>query len=246
HLPVLGKGLVDYVHSGFISRREKNVTPQMVEVVQSTPLLLIDGRQGPLKLGHVSLFELPRMLLSLLGIKQPVLADAFIPPGGLHARPIGGRLLQVTEGGASFCTPDATSPGCADTQRWSDDMQVLRTDLLTGSEYAETELYGSMRELPDAGLSYLQQTHEVRPCDLKVLSWDPPETHAGHAFNRPPDSDDSAFLLKLEGHATHVRMWLGFEELHVRSLRNNRLEASFTGSLPLYLVREHDLTLACN
>lgn len=247
HLPVLGMGLQDYIRSGFISRQEQDVTAQMLEASQSTPLLLIDGRRGPLTLGHVSLFELPRLVLSLLGVKQPVLADAFMPPDSLHARPIGGRLLQVTEGGASFCSSGPILPGCADTLRWSDDMQVLRTDLLTGADYTESALYGSASPAgPDTGFSYLNPDREVRPCDIKVISWDPAEARAGHAFNKPLDSSDSAFLIKYEGTGYHVRMWLGFEELHVHYLRNNRIQASFTGSLPLYLVGEHDLTLACN
>ena len=247
HLPVLGRGMLDYVRSGFISHKEQDVTPQMVEASQSTPLLLIDGRRGPLTLGHVSLFELPRLVLSLLGVAQPVLADAFMPPGGVHVRPVRGRLLQVAEGGASFCGPGATSPGCADTQRWSDDMQVLRTDLLTGADYTESALYGSATPAaPDAGFSYLNESHERQPCGIKVVSWDPTETRAGHAFNKSFGTGDSSFLIGYQGSGTHVRMWLGFEELKMHYLPHSRLEASFTGSLPLYLLGEHDLTLACN
>jgi hypothetical protein len=247
HLPVLGRGLLDYVRSGLISHREQDVTPQMLEAGQSTPVLLIDGRHGPLTLGHVSLFELPRLVLSLLGVGQPVLADAFMPPGGLHVRPIRGRLLQVTAGGAGFCTPGATLAGCDDTLRWSDDMQALRTDVLTGSDYTETELYGSAdRALPEAGLSYLNQAQDVQPCDIKVISWSPSETRAGHAFNKSFGTGDSSFLIDYQGSGTHVRMWLGLEELKVHYVSHSRFEASFTGSLPLYLLGEHDLTLACN
>jgi hypothetical protein len=164
HLPVLGRGLQDYMRSGLMSRREQDVTPQMVETGQSTPLLLIDGRRGPLKLGHVSLFELPRLVLSLLGVKQPVLADAFMPPAGSHLRPIGGRLLQVIGDGAAFCSPDALLAGCEGTRRWYEDMQILRADVLAGSDYTESVFYGAdaaSRALPEAGFSY--RGRDARP-----------------------------------------------------------------------------------
>jgi hypothetical protein len=250
HLPVLGDGLQDYMRSGLMSRREQDVTPQMVEAGQSTPLLLIDGHHGPLKLEHVSAFELPRLVLSLLGVRQPVLADAFAPAPRSHPRPIGGRLLLVDDPGeAAFCGARATAAGCQDAQRWSDAAQTLRADLLAGSDYTETALYGSGSASgvpPEAGLSYLYHAHDARPCDIKVLTWDPPETHAGYAFNRSPGSNDSAFRIEYQGSVTHVRMWLGFEELQVHYMGEGRLLASVAGSLPLYLVGEHDLMLACN
>lgn len=249
HLPVLGKGLQDYMRSGLMSRKEQGVTPFMVESGQSTPLLLIDGRHGPLKLSHVSLFELPHLLLSALGVAQPVLADAFAPPGRAHTRPIGGRLLQVAEdGSAVFCT-DSAVPGCKDTQRWSDGMQALRADLLTGGDYAQAALYGEVPAslaLADPGFSYLYHVHETRPCDIKVLAWDPADTRFGHGFNKRLKTGDSAFLIDYQGKPSHLRVWLGVEELRVRPEGSGRFSASLAGSLPLYLLGEHDLTLACN
>jgi hypothetical protein len=249
HLPVLGRGLQDYIRSGFISRHGQSVTPQMVEAIQSTPVLLIDGRRGPLKLNHISAFELPRTLLSLLGVEQPVLADALAPPAHIHPRPVGGRLLQVNDNGeVAFCGADTTAAGCQELQQWSDAMHTLRTDLLAGSDYTEAALYGAAghQPLPDKGLSYLYDAMDAQPCGIKVLSWDPAQTRFGHGFNKRLKSGDSAFLITFQGDAAHPRVWLGPEELLVKPEGEGVLSASLTGSLPLYLIGEHDLTLTCN
>ncbi|HEY1772224.1 MAG TPA: LTA synthase family protein [Gammaproteobacteria bacterium] len=249
HLPVLGKGLQDYVRSGFMSTHRQYVTPQMVEATQSTPVLLIDGRRGPLKLNHISAFELPRTLLSLLGVQQPVLADAIAPPAHVHPRPFGGRLLQVDDDGrAVFCGSDARAAGCQDLRRWSDAMQTLRADLLAGSDYTQAALYGAndRQPSPDDGLSYLYEAVDAQPCGIKVLSWGPPQTRFGHGFNKRLKSGDSVFFITYQGKAAHPRVWLGPEELQVNPDGEGGISASLTGSLPLYLLGEHDLTLACN
>lgn len=250
HLPVLGNGLHEYMRSGFMSRREQNVTPKMVDLSQSTPVLLIDGRRGAVKLPHMSLFELPRVLLSLLGVQQPVLADAFAAPAGLHLRPVNGRLLQLDAGGdMAFCDSGAAHPGCDEAQRWAERVQDLRADLLAGSDYAQAALYGEGAAglaLADPGFSYLYHLHETRPCDIKVLSWDPDSTRFGHGFNKRLKTGDSAFLISYQGHVVRPRVWLGMEELKVRSEGEGRLAASLAGSLPLYLLGEHDLMFSCN
>lgn len=250
HLPVLGDGLQAYMLSGFMTRHEQDVTPQMVDSSQSTPLLLIDGRRGPVKLRHMALFELPRVLLALLGVRQPVLADAFAAPPGLHLRPVGARLLQVNDDGdMGFCNADATAGDCGQARLWMERMRDLRSDLLAGSDYTEAALYGAGPAglaSPDAGIRYLYQAPEAQSCDAQVLSWEARSTRLGHGFNQRLHTGESAFLIAYRGHAVRPRVWLGLEELQVKVEGEGRLSATLVGSLPLYLPGEHELTFSCD
>src|SRR6185312_13965416 len=60
HLPALGNQGRDYSASGLFLRDNDQLTPEMMRTRQSTPLVIIDGRRGPLNVGRMSLFEVPR------------------------------------------------------------------------------------------------------------------------------------------------------------------------------------------
>src|SRR6185437_7616020 len=97
----------------------------------------------PVKLGYVSLYEVPRLVLSLLGAKQPTEFDAFAPPPGVHVRPYDGRLITVGEDGSvKLCTPESRAPACGPVMRWDADMQTLRDDILSGKGFTDALLYG--------------------------------------------------------------------------------------------------------
>ena len=111
---------------------------------QSTPLLVIDGTRGPLKLGHLSLFEVPRLLLSLLDVKQPTELDAFALPPHLHVRTRTGRVIAWSDDGhAESWTPKPATPVCGEAYRWAEAMWTLRGDILTGHDYTDDLLYGT-------------------------------------------------------------------------------------------------------
>jgi hypothetical protein len=142
HLPILGNNLVDYYRSKLMSWTPFRFTPVMQETHQSTPLLVIDGRRGPLKLGHISLFEVPHLMLSLLGMTGPTLFDAFLPPAHMHVRPGNGHLLVVPETGTpEFCDGAPVSELCRQAERWDQAVQTLRADQLAGSRYGLDALY---------------------------------------------------------------------------------------------------------
>lgn len=144
HLPILGSGLAIMVKSHLTAHQETQFKPKMFVIHQSTPLLIIDGRHGPLKLGHVSLFEVPRLLMKLLGAPGPTEFDAFAPPPGLHIRPYYEHLIVLADDGTvQACTPARKTPSCDLAARWDADMQTLRDDILSGHDFAETLFYGS-------------------------------------------------------------------------------------------------------
>jgi hypothetical protein len=170
------------------------------------------------KLGRVSLFELPRLLLDLLGLEQAAELDAFVPPEGLHPRFRDGRLLSVPEQGAPrICTPAFQGEDCRRLQAWYADMPLLRADILTDSDYTTAALYGDPAQalaLPPAGESYLSTDSPSRACDIRVTGWGLRTTRLGRDFNPKRDGSPS-FDLAYTGSARQVQVWLGFEKLEV-------------------------------
>jgi phosphoglycerol transferase MdoB-like AlkP superfamily enzyme len=162
HLPVLGGGLNVYARSHLMTRKEEDFTPAMLETHQSTPILVIDGQRGPLRLGRISLFELPRLLLSLIGAQGATDLDAFAPPAGLHPRPYHGRLLVVPDtGDPVFCTPESQDGYCAQVVSWYQKATLLRKDMVNGSDYTDLILYGAKSAPPHtAAMTYLS---DIKP-----------------------------------------------------------------------------------
>ena len=250
HLPVLSDGFGAYAKSGLFSGHEEDFDAHMLLAHQATPLLVIDGRRGPVRFGRLSLFELPRFLLGLLGMDQPTELDAFTPPPGLHPRLRDGRLLSVPEQGApEICTPDFRSGDCRKLKAWYEDMRVLRADILAGSDYTTTALYGDVERAlasPAAEAGYLSRDTPSQPCDIRVLEWGPKSTRIGRGFNPKRDGSPS-FDISYTGSARRVRAWLGFEELEVYATDSHeRLSAGLHGRLMLLLPGDHPLTLSCN
>lgn len=248
HLPVLGDGNRVYAQSGLMVRREADDTPQMLETHQSTPLLVIDGRRGPLNLGHISLFEVPRLVLTLLGVKQPTLLDAFTPPSHVHPRIREGRLLAVPDSGSpEFCTVESTSDMCRAVDRWYADILVLRADALRGHDYSGGVLYGvgSTRvTLPLGGPSYLSDHVFTTPCDIKITNWGPRSTHLGMRFN-VQRSGNSSIWIRYVGKASDVHVEFGSTSLQVQGY-SGFLSASLVGRLSLLIPGDRQVMLTCN
>jgi phosphoglycerol transferase MdoB-like AlkP superfamily enzyme len=250
HLPVLDNSFGAYAKSKLFSGHEEDFDAAMLEAHQATPLLVIDGRRGPVKLGHLSLFELPRLLLGLLGMGQRTELDVFTPPVGLHPRLRDGRLLSVPDQGqAQVCTPAFRGEACRRLQAWYADMPLLRADILTGSDYTTRMLYGDPdRALtaPVTGESYLSTDTPSQACDIRVTEWGPKTTRLGRAFNPKPDGSPS-FDVVYGGSARQIRAWLGFEQLEVYATDSHeRLSLGLHGRLLLFLPGDHPLTLSCN
>jgi hypothetical protein len=128
-------------------------------------------------------------------------------------------------------------------------MQVLRADLLAGSDYTTAALYGDPERalaLPGTGESYLSKDSPSQPCDIKVTAWGPKEARLGHGFNPKKDGSPS-FDITYAGSARRVHAWLGFEELEVYATDSHeRLSLGLHGRLLLFLPGDHPLTLSCN
>jgi hypothetical protein len=143
HLPILGRKFAGYVESGFLASSFGDFTPDMYARSTATPLVVIDGRNGPLKLGNVPMYRLGRILLDLIQYDQPSMLDLALPPSHVLQetvlRPLPGVVVSYRPDGfeqARVALPD--KPGAADTEivAWLNDVKLIAADIFDGKQYA--------------------------------------------------------------------------------------------------------------
>ena len=79
HLPFLGENFSGYVDSRVLSPHRNEFTPAMFKFYVSTPMIFIDGKNGPVKTGSLPLYQVPRLLLNLLNYNEPSIMDYVNP-----------------------------------------------------------------------------------------------------------------------------------------------------------------------
>jgi len=137
HLPVLGKRVGAYRESHLFSEWVAGFTPQQLRTLTSVPLLMIDGRKGPVPLGTVSQFELPSLILERLGLPVPPWMAAMLPPEGWHIRTHPDGMLVLPPGGdPAFCHTREEGPVCEQAFGWLDRARIVARDVVLGREWA--------------------------------------------------------------------------------------------------------------
>jgi hypothetical protein len=137
HLPFLGGNLETYAKSGVLAQDRARFDDRMFRDQYSTPLIVIDGRNGPVKLGSVPLYRVPSVVLSLLGEPQPSVMDMTRMPRGMVVRPLPGmNVVLAPDGTASACRGLATdSEVCGEAKDWLDAVSTVGADLFWGKQH---------------------------------------------------------------------------------------------------------------
>jgi hypothetical protein len=137
HLPMLGRKFAGYVESGLLPDNFGDFTRDQYDVSAGTPLLVIDGRNGPLDLGRIPMYRLPGVILRLLGEDRQTIFDLTQVPDSIIPRPLPDVMLTY-RGGApdALCKGEAVSAGCADAAAWLADVLLLDQDLFAGNQHA--------------------------------------------------------------------------------------------------------------
>ncbi|MEN3973987.1 LTA synthase family protein [Emcibacter sp. SYSU 3D8] len=137
HLPFLGGNLESYAKSGVLARDRAQFDDRMFRDQYSTPLIVIDGRNGPVKLGSVPLYRLPSVVLSLLGEPLPSVMDMTRMPKGMVVRPLPGmNVLLLPDGSAAACRGLASdNEVCDDARDWLNAVSTVGADLFWGKQY---------------------------------------------------------------------------------------------------------------
>lgn len=137
HLPSLGETDEAYRKSGLVDDPDAGLTASTFRSLTTVPLLVVDGKAGPLPVGTISQFEVPSLVLERLGLPVPEWMDALLPPPGWHVRTREDGLLVLSpDGSEHYCRTPAEGPACDVGFRWLERARVLSRDLVEGRQHA--------------------------------------------------------------------------------------------------------------
>ena len=136
HLPFLGENFAGYVESGVLTANRSDFTPTMFKTYVSTPMLIIDGKHGPIKFGSLPLYQVPKLLLDLLNFNEPSIMDYAAPLPSIRVRPLPGLHFNIlADGTLDMCKEPPYSETCQLSSRWLEDISVVSNDLFMGRQF---------------------------------------------------------------------------------------------------------------
>jgi hypothetical protein len=136
HLPFLGENFAGYVDSGVLAGNRSDFTPAMFKFYVSTPMIIIDGKNGPVKIGSLPLYQVPKLLLTMLNYKEPSIMDYVSPLPDMRVRPLPGLHFNLLKDGeVDVCKEPPYSDACRKSARWLHDVSVVSNDLFIGRQY---------------------------------------------------------------------------------------------------------------
>jgi len=136
HLPTLGFVYSGYDESGSLAPSRGEFTPAMFKFHVSTPMIIIDGKNGPVKVGSLPLYQVPGLLLTMLNYNEPTIMDYVAPLPDMRVRPLPGLHFNLLKDGkVDVCKEPPYSEACQKSARWLQDVLVVSNDLFIGRQY---------------------------------------------------------------------------------------------------------------
>ncbi|MFZ2406905.1 MAG: LTA synthase family protein [Methylobacter sp.] len=136
HLPFLGENFAGYVESGVLTANRSDFTPAMFKAYVSTPMLIIDGKRGPVKIGSLPLYQVPKIVLDLLNFNEPSIMDYAAPLPGMRVRPLPGLHFNIlADGAVDMCKEPPYSEACQLSSRWLENVSIVSNDLFMGRQF---------------------------------------------------------------------------------------------------------------
>ncbi|MBW6520621.1 MAG: LTA synthase family protein [Desulfoarculaceae bacterium] len=137
HLPFLGGNFQGYVEAGTLAGTRNQFTPEMFLTYVSTPLIVIDGKRGPVDLGSLPLYQLPGRILELLGIGEPTIMSYAGSKQGAGVRPLWGvHFINTAPGKVEICKDSEQSPTCEASTAWLDQLLTVGIDVFQGEQFS--------------------------------------------------------------------------------------------------------------
>jgi phosphoglycerol transferase MdoB-like AlkP superfamily enzyme len=172
HLPFLGENFAGYVDSGILAAQRSDFTASMFRMYVSTPIIIIDGKRGPLKLGSLPLYQVPKLLLNLLNFNEPTIMDYTVAPPDMRVRPLPGLHFDLMKDHkVDLCKEPPYDNTCQISSHWLDDVNVVSNDLFIGRQFSRPKQVTG--ESPNASLQQPVLTPQVMP-DWEPLKLPPP------------------------------------------------------------------------
>jgi hypothetical protein len=137
HLPFLGENFAGYVESGVLPSNRSDFTAAMFKFYVSTPMIIIDGKNGPVKIGSLPLYQVPKLLLNMINYTEPSIMDYVTPLPGQLVRPSPGGLHfnLLTAGEVDVCKEPPYSEACEKSTEWLNNVSIISNDLFIGRQY---------------------------------------------------------------------------------------------------------------
>lgn len=135
HPPFLGPNHGGFTESGLLADKRKSFEDGMFRTLVATPLVVIDGERGPLRLGEVPMYLLPGIMLDLLGDNRPSLLRLAASSPDAPVRPLPGMHFLAGEGQSLVCRGSEMPAACDSSYRWLQAMIRLTQDLFGGFQY---------------------------------------------------------------------------------------------------------------
>lgn len=137
HLPFLGENFAGYVDSNVLSTNKSDFSANMLKFYVSTPMIIIDGKRGPIKIGSLPLYQVPKLVLDLLNFDEPSIMDYTVALPGLQVRPLPGLHFNVaTTGAVDTCKEPPSSEDCRRIAHWLESVNIVSNDLFIGRQFA--------------------------------------------------------------------------------------------------------------
>lgn len=137
HLPALGENFAGYVESGVLTTNKSDFTPAMFKFFVSTPMIIIDGKRGPVKIGNLPLYQVPKLVLDLLNYDEPSIMDYTVALPAMQVRPLPGLHFNMMDNGAvDMCKEPPYSDACRLSSHWLENVTTVSNDLFIGRQFA--------------------------------------------------------------------------------------------------------------
>ncbi|MGZ5030771.1 MAG: LTA synthase family protein [Methylobacter sp.] len=135
HLPFLGENFDGYVESGVLAANRSDFSPTMFKAYVSTPMLIIDGKRGPIKFGSLPLYQVPKLVLDLVNFNEPSIMDYTAPLPNMRVRPLPGLHFNIlADGTVDMCKEPPYSEACQLSSRWLENVSIVSNDLFMGRQ----------------------------------------------------------------------------------------------------------------
>ncbi|MDO9140413.1 MAG: LTA synthase family protein, partial [Methylobacter sp.] len=159
HLPFLGENFAGYVESGVLTTNRSDFTPVMFKSYVSTPMIIIDGKRGPVKFGNLPLYQTPKLVLDLLNFDEPSIMDYTAGLPNMRIRPLPGLHFNLlNKGVVDLCKEPPYSETCQLSARWLENVAIVSNDLFMGRQFTrpkyipekQPELMSAPQTMPDS------------------------------------------------------------------------------------------------
>lgn len=143
HLPYLGPNHDCFVQQGLFTKNKSDFDAAMFRNYVTTPLILLNGRKGPVQTGSIPMYQLPARLLAILDDAHHGFAETAQSSQLQYIRPLAGLSLYAPQHETPVLCKQGTEhtdSRCTQILHSTAMLTTLRDDLFTADQFSLTRL----------------------------------------------------------------------------------------------------------